>query len=76
MLPSCVPAADLEESGAVLRAGDLRAYYENPRVLGLAEMMNAPGTVRQRKAFWLSLRTVRTGENGLTAMLPDFQDIS
>ena len=39
MLPSCVPAADLEESGAVLRAEDLRAYYENPRVLGLAEMM-------------------------------------
>ena len=41
MLPSCVPAADLEESGAVLRAEDLRAYYENPGVLGLAEMMNA-----------------------------------
>ena len=46
MLPSCVPAADLEESGAVLRAEDLRRYYENPRVLGLAEMMDAPGTVR------------------------------
>lgn len=23
-----------------------RAYYENPRVLGLVEMMNAPGTVK------------------------------
>ena len=45
MLPSCVPAADLEESGAVLKAENLRPYYENPRVLGLAEMMNAPGTV-------------------------------
>lgn len=45
MLPSCVPAAGLEESGAVLKAEDLRPYYENPRVLGLAELMNAPGTV-------------------------------
>lgn len=43
MLPSCVPAARLEESGALLEAADLRPYYENPRVLGLAEMMNAPG---------------------------------
>lgn len=46
MLPSCVPAADLEESGAVLDADVLRNYYDHPRVLGLAEMMNAFGTVR------------------------------
>jgi len=56
MLPSCVPAADLEESGAVLRAEDLRAYYENPRVLGLAEMMNAPGTVRAEKGVLAKLK--------------------
>lgn len=46
MLPSCVPAADLEESGAELLAADLKPYYSHPRVLGLAEMMNAFGTVR------------------------------
>lgn len=45
MLPSCVPAAKLEESGAVLGAEELRPYYQNRRVLGLAEMMNAFGTV-------------------------------
>lgn len=45
MLPSCVPAADLDESGAVLEAEDLAPYYASPRVLGLAELMNAYGTV-------------------------------
>ena len=45
MLPSCVPAADLDESGAVLEAEDLAPYYASPRVLGLAELMNAFGTV-------------------------------
>lgn len=46
MLPSCVPATDLDESGAVLDAEQLRPYYRHPRVLGLAEMMNSYGTVR------------------------------
>ena len=46
MLPSCVPATDLDESGAVLDADALRPYYRDPRVLGLAELMNSYGTVR------------------------------
>lgn len=45
MLPFCVPAADLDESGAVLEAEDLAPYYASPRVLGLAELMNVFGTV-------------------------------
>lgn len=45
MLPSCVPAAAMEESGAVLQAEELRRFYDNDRVLGLAELMNAPGTI-------------------------------
>ena len=46
MLPSCVPATPLDEAGAVLDAYALRGLYEDPRVLGLAEMMNSYGTVR------------------------------
>jgi len=46
MLPSCVPATNLDEAGAALGARELEKYYENPRVLGLAEMMNAFGAVR------------------------------
>lgn len=45
LLPSCVPSTPLDESGAELTAADLKPYYEHPRVLGLAEMMNAYGTV-------------------------------
>lgn len=45
MLPSCVPATKLDESGAVLSAEDLKPLYSYPRVLGLAEMMNYPGVI-------------------------------
>ncbi len=45
MLPSCVPSTGLDEAGAVLLAEQLKDYYDNPRVLGLAELMNAYGTV-------------------------------
>ena len=45
MMPSCVPSSDMETSGAKLLAGDLQHLSMNPRVLGLAEMMNAPGVL-------------------------------
>ncbi|MGX4765729.1 adenine deaminase [Bacillus mojavensis] len=40
MLPSSVPAASFERSGAVLRAADLKPFYEEKEVLGLAEVMD------------------------------------
>ena len=45
MLPSCVPATDLETAGASLRAADLALLLKEDRVLGLAEMMNYPGVL-------------------------------
>lgn len=45
MLPSCVPSTDLDEAGAVLKNEHLKRFYENDRVLGLAEMMNGFGVV-------------------------------
>ncbi len=45
MLPSCVPATALDESGAKLLADDLAPLLQNDRVLGLAEMMDAVGVV-------------------------------
>ncbi len=44
-LPSCVPATPFDESGASLSAEDLRPFYAEERVLGLAEMMNYPGVL-------------------------------
>lgn len=43
MLPSCVPATDMDESGAKLDYTAIDSLYESPRVLGLAEMMNYVG---------------------------------
>jgi|UniRef100_A0A7C5EQU8 adenine deaminase len=45
MLPACVPASPLETSGARLEAEQLAPYRQNPRVLGLAEVMNFPGII-------------------------------
>ena len=40
MVSSCVPATNLETSGAVLHAEDLVPFKADPWVLGLAEVMN------------------------------------
>lgn len=45
MIPSCVPASPLDESGANLDYRDIDSFFEHPRVLGLAEMMDFPGVI-------------------------------
>ncbi|MCL2878926.1 MAG: adenine deaminase [Treponema sp.] len=49
MLPSCVPAASFENSGASLGAGDMKVPLANSRILGLGEMMNYPGVINGEK---------------------------
>lgn len=43
--PSCVPATHLETSGGQLSSKDLKELTREPRILGLAEMMNYPGVL-------------------------------
>ena len=45
MLPSCVPATPMDESGANLDYRAIDSFYDDPRVQGLAEMMNAYGVI-------------------------------
>jgi adenine deaminase len=45
MAPSCVPATTLETAGAALSASDLKGLKNEPRVLGLAGVMNFPGVL-------------------------------
>ncbi|MBQ6889465.1 MAG: adenine deaminase [Oscillospiraceae bacterium] len=45
MIPSCVPASALDESGANLDYRDVDSFFDHPRVQGLAEMMNFPGII-------------------------------
>jgi adenine deaminase len=44
-LPSCVPATEMETAGARLEAADLEPFFDHPRVMALAEMMNFPGVI-------------------------------
>jgi len=45
MLPSCVPATPMDESGANLDYRAIDSFYDHPRVQGLAEMMNSYGAI-------------------------------
>jgi len=45
MLPSCVPASELETAGARLGARELALLLPHPRVLGIGEVMNYPGVL-------------------------------
>jgi adenine deaminase len=49
MMPSCVPATNMETSGAVILDKEIRQYMDrNPDlVIGLAEMMNYPCVISQ-----------------------------
>ena len=40
MVPSCVPAGPFEDNGHALEAEEMEAYRDNPRVLGLGEVMD------------------------------------
>jgi len=43
--PSCVPASPLETAGAILGPDEVAWLLRHPQVIGLAEVMNFPGTI-------------------------------
>lgn len=45
MLPSCVPALEFEDNGAVLKADDLNRFMDNPKILGLGEVMDVNAVI-------------------------------
>lgn len=45
MVPSCVPATSFDDNGYTLTAEAMKPYLENPRILGLGEVMDDPGVV-------------------------------
>ncbi|GAB4074070.1 adenine deaminase [Barrientosiimonas marina] len=46
MLPSCVPATNMENSGSVLNASDMAEALQEGKAQGLAEFMNFPGVIQ------------------------------
>lgn len=47
MLPSCVPATNLENNGARLTSAELKGFISHPRGLGLGELMDYPGVLNK-----------------------------
>lgn len=68
MLSSCVPATNMGTSGASLSAEDLALLWEHPRVIGLAEMMNAPGVFLRDPDVLAKLRSA--GERPIDGHAP------
>ncbi|MDD2714412.1 MAG: adenine deaminase [Candidatus Wallbacteria bacterium] len=50
MIPSCIPPTSLETAAAMITADEYPELMADPRVLGLAEMMNFPGVIRRDEA--------------------------
>ena len=60
-LSSCVPATELETSGARLEIGDLMEFVGHPKVLGLAELMNFPGVLAKDPRVLAKLAAFQAG---------------
>src|SRR5690606_14536652 len=48
MMPSCVPATNMENAGAVVTAADMVAPFEEGKVAGLAEFMDFPSVIQAK----------------------------
>ncbi len=51
MVPSCVPATEFDTAGAALYASDMYPFLQDPRVLGLGEVMNYPGVLAREPSL-------------------------
>lgn len=60
MLPSCVPATPTENNGANLTADKLSPFLSDPRVLGLAEVMDFPSVANASPGMLAKLDAVRS----------------
>lgn len=51
MMPSCVPALPFEDNGCTFDAAEMKKYQNNPRILGLGEVMDYVSTVNADPAM-------------------------
>jgi len=58
-LPSCVPATEMETAGARLTVEDLQPFFNQERIIALAEMMNYPGVISGDAAVLLKINAAR-----------------
>ncbi len=73
MLPSCVPATPLDESGAILDYRAIDSFYDHPRVQGLAEMMNFVGIINGDEQAVEKIVAAQAHHKKIDGHAPDLQ---
>lgn len=71
MMPSCVPATEIDESGAELDCKDIDLYLDNKKVLGLAEMMNYVGVINGDKSVLSKIVTSQAHHKKIDGHAPE-----
>ena len=70
LAPSCVPATNLETSGASITAEQIAKLLQHPRVVGLAEMMNFPGVINADKTVLAKIRATHEAKKIIDGHAP------
>ena len=73
MLPSCVPATPLDESGAILDYRAIDSFYDHPRVQGRAEMMNFVGAINGDEQTVEKIVAAQAHHKKIDGHAPDLQ---
>ena len=73
MLPSCVPATPLDESGAILDYRAIDSFYDHPRGQGLAEMMNFVGAINGDEQTVEKIVAAQAHHKKIDGHAPDLQ---
>lgn len=68
--PSCVPATPLETSGAALGVSEIASLLEDPRVVGLGEMMNYPGVINGNSSVLAKLEVAASKNKTICGHAP------
>lgn len=72
VLPSCVPSTPFDESGCSLLAKDLRHFYDDPRILGLGEVMDYPGAIKGDKEILQKIQDAEAAHKIIDGHAPGF----
>lgn len=55
MMPSCVPATDIDDNGCLFSANDMYPFVGDPRVLGLGEVMDSVSVLEGKRSMFAKL---------------------
>jgi len=70
LAPSCVPATNLETSGASITAEQIAKLLQHPRIVGLAEMMNFPGVINADKTVLAKIKATHEAKKIIDGHAP------